>query len=223
MFFDDIARIPQIASNTGFSIFALLQADLPSAESYFTHALFLRPDPKTQKISVEQVRDFIDKTTTKQTQQLFLVVVEPETMNSDGANTLLKSLEEPKDNYHFVFLTSKPSALLPTILSRAQIYFLKTTQDFTALTPASSPVKEFAKRLMSARDIDLPDLAKDIAAKKDRNFALEVVALAIEMSYKTFFLTDNSKFLQKLPNLLKLYENISMNGHIKLHFVADML
>lgn len=219
MFFNSLEQIPEIAKKTGFSIFVIPKNSIVN----FKNALNLNPDEKTKKISVDSVREYISKTTTKQTSDWFFVVNEPETMQTEAANTFLKTLEEPKENYHFVFLTDKPSALLPTILSRAQIYFLKQTKDFATLSETTPEIKELAKQLMTIRNPDLPSFAKKIADKKDRNFALEVVATTIEMSYKTFFLTNNPRIIQKLPNLLELYENISMNGHIKLHFVADML
>lgn len=219
MFFDSIDKIPEIAKNTGFSIFAID----PKTKIDFKNVFYLEPDEKTNKISVEAVRNFVSMTNTKQTKDQFLVVLKPETMNQEGLNAFLKNLEEPKDKYHFVFLTENPTALLPTILSRAQLFFLKTTKNFNDPINASEEIKTFAKRLMTASERELVALSKEIADKKDRNLALEIITTAIEMSYKTFLLTNNSKFLTKLPNLINLYENISMNGHIKLHFVADML
>lgn len=219
MFFDSLEKIPEIAKKTGFSIFVVD----PNLDLKLKNSFCLSPDEKTKKINVEAVRDFTSMTLSKQSSDQFFIVREPETMNTEAANAFLKNLEEPKENYHFVFLTKNPTALLPTVLSRAQLYLLKQNQDFTSKIEVSEEVKNLAKRLMTARDRDLPGLAKEIATKKDRVFALEIVSTAIEMSYKTFFLTSDPKFLKKLPNLLELYENIAANGHIKLHFVADML
>ena len=48
-----------------------------------------------------------------------IVVFDPADGMGDGAaNALLKTLEEPRKGEHFVLLTARPSALLPTILSR---------------------------------------------------------------------------------------------------------
>lgn len=219
MFFDSTDEILKIAEKTGFSIFVVPEEVKISGKNCF----FLRPDEDKKKISIEAVREFTSLTLSKQTSDQFFVVEKPETMNPEAANAFLKNLEEPKEKYHFVFLTENPTALLPTILSRAQVYFLRKKVDFDAPLNCSEETKTFAKRLMVARERDLPLLAKEIADKKDRNFALEVIKTAIELSYKTFFLTKNEKFLLKMPNLLELYENIAANGHIKLHFVADML
>jgi hypothetical protein len=39
-------------------------------------------------------------------------------LNSESQNTLLKNLEEPGPGCYFILTTAKPSALLPTIISR---------------------------------------------------------------------------------------------------------
>ena len=46
---------------------------------------------------------------------------------------------------------------------------------------------------------------------------------AIELAYKTYFLTGNTQFLQKLEKLLTISDNIAANGHVKLQLVAGML
>lgn len=49
-----------------------------------------------------------------------VVLVHPaEAMNSNSANALLKTLEEPTDKLLFILVTHKPQQLLPTILSRS--------------------------------------------------------------------------------------------------------
>lgn len=53
------------------------------------------------------------------------IVDECHRINSAGANAFLKTLEEPRDNRFFILLTSQPSALLPTILSRCLQFAFK--------------------------------------------------------------------------------------------------
>ena len=49
-----------------------------------------------------------------------VVLIHPaEALNSNSANALLKSLEEPTDKLLFILVTNKPQQLLPTILSRS--------------------------------------------------------------------------------------------------------
>jgi len=44
----------------------------------------------------------------------------PEEMNQQGANKLLKLIEEPPEKTHFIFVSEKKEQLLPTIQSRLQ-------------------------------------------------------------------------------------------------------
>lgn len=52
------------------------------------------------------------------------VVAGAEAMNATAANLFLKTLEEPNDRVTFVLTSSRPSLLLPTIISRCQTFAL---------------------------------------------------------------------------------------------------
>lgn len=216
MFFDDINEIPKIASRVGTAIFVVpkdFEVEIPGA-------LTLRPEEKSV-ITIEQVRDIISILAVKQTTERYIVIRPAELMNPEAANAFLKNLEEPKEKVHFVLITDSPSSLLSTILSRAEIYFLRQKVDFREIL-AEAKVKDLAKRLMTAKPAELPALAEEIAKKKDgvRAYALEVVGIAIEMLYKSYFLTSKEVFLAKLPKFLRLYENLARNGHVKLQIVS---
>ena len=129
MFFDSPTQITDLAKNTNFTIFALdsVTAKTIFSKAYQTNALFLEPDPKTGKISIEMVRDFTALATATDRQDRFFIVLNAETLNPPAANAFLKNLEEPKPHHHFVLVTKTPSALLLTVLSRAQVFYLKAT------------------------------------------------------------------------------------------------
>ena len=50
-----------------------------------------------------------------------LIIDDAEKLNDAASNALLKTLEEPADSTYIFLITSNPSALLPTILSRCQM------------------------------------------------------------------------------------------------------
>lgn len=54
-------------------------------------------------------------------QHIFFVLQKADYLTTACANSLLKSLEEPKNGYHFILLASRADALLPTIKSRCII------------------------------------------------------------------------------------------------------
>lgn len=75
----------------------------------------------SREISVDQVRalsSFVNLSAHSGGYRV--VLVHPaEAMNSNSANALLKTLEEPTDKLLFILVTNKPQQLLPTILSRS--------------------------------------------------------------------------------------------------------
>lgn len=222
MFIDDSTDLRTLAARNGFSIF-VGNFDTDSLDFPPSTTFTLKPDEKSGKISIESVRDFIALTATIPTSDTFLIVISPESMTTEAENAILKNLEEPGPRYHYLFFTTNLRSLLPTILSRAHIYIKKLENPLSSPVVADDLVKSFAKRLIVATPRDLPALAKEIADKKDRPLALDIISAAIEISYKSYFKTKNPLYLEKIPNLLTLHENISSNGHIKLHFLADMI
>lgn len=220
MYFDDVSQIKEIALRTGCAIFVMPGSVIAQIDG----AIVLEPEEKTV-ITIEQVRNVLSKLSMKQLGDVFVVVRPADKLGEDAANAFLKSLEEPRDKVHFVLVTDAPSKLLPTILSRAEIYFLKQKATVTDEINADAKTKELAKRLIVARPGDLVGLADELTKKKDgvRARVLEVLGVAVEMLYKSYFKTNNELFVKKLPKFLACYEAISANGHIKLHLVADLI
>lgn len=217
MFFDHVEQILEIAKRTGAALFVLpdeLEINLPKA-------LVVKPEEKTT-ITIEQMRELLAKTELKQTEDLFVMIRPAEKLGLEAANAFLKTLEEPGDKIHFVLVTSRPSMILPTILSRVRLYYMRINDD--GVIHVDDKTKEVAKQLLVAKGVDLVNLAEKISKKKEapRAYALSVVGAAVEMLYKSYYLTGKEIFLKKLPRFLELYDNLSRNGHIKLHIVAEL-
>ena len=222
MFFEKLTEIPTIAARTSCTIFVVP----PDTKIKLKNPLVLQPDASkaTSIISVEQIRDFIALTSHRETSERFFVIAPADAMNEAAQNAFLKTFEEPKEHCHFVLLTEQPALLLPTIRSRAQIFFPKVDSTLDQPPHAKAKTMELAKKLISLPPAELPALATELTKNKTkpREQALEIVGTAIELLYKSYFKTGSDKFLTKLPNFLKLYDAISQNGHIKLHLVADL-
>lgn len=220
MFFDNLSDIPTIAARSGCTIFVVPD---PNAIT-IKNALILEPSDKPI-ITAEAAREFLEHTNNRQTADQFFIIRPADKLNHASASVLLKSLEEPRSHHHFVLLTTTASALLPTILSRSAIYILKSHDPLTAPLLVDDKIKTLAKQFISAKPSELPTLAEQITKKKDnaREHALTVLSVAIEILYKSYFLTNRSDFVRLLPKFLKTYENIAANGHLKLHLIADLL
>ena len=217
MFFNSVNEIEPISLKVGCAIFVM-----PDKIDFSIKNAFILT-PEKANISIEQVRDMLGFLSVKQTSDRFIIIRPAEALGDEAANALLKNLEEPKDKVHFILITESPSKLLPTILSRASVYFLKTKPTPDSEIDASEMDKKIAKKLITAKPADLPAIADEINKLKDRTHVLDIISTAIEMLYKSYFITKKDIFIKKLPNFLVLYENIEKNGHIKLHIVADLL
>ena len=217
MFFDKIDEIAEIASRCGTSIFVLPK----SQPVEIKNAIVLQPEGKTT-ITIEQVRSVIGRLNVKQHKDQFIVIRPAELLQPEAANALLKSLEEPGDKMHFVLITDTPSQILPTILSRASLFILKN-HDWDKIE-ADDRIKDLAKKMMVAKGASLVDVAEEISKKKDgvRAFAMEILGVAIEMMYKSYFLNQKRVFIERLPQFLQAYEGISRNGNVKLQIVANL-
>lgn len=219
MFFDSPQEIEKISSKTGCAVFVM-----PADEKItIKNAIILQPEDKAS-ITIEQVRALIAKLSVKQVSEQYIIIRPADALGEEAANAFLKNLEEPKDRVHYILITDSPSKLLPTILSRSEIYFLKNLNSIEDGIKADDKTKELAKRLIAAKPAELSILADEITRKKDgtRVYALMVLGTAIEILYKSYFITHKEIFIKKLPNFLSSYENIEKNGHIKLHIVADL-
>ena len=216
---DDIAKIASIA---GFSIFELPR-DFDQ-KSILEKAYRIEPNEKGN-ISIEQIREIQDLIRGKQTKDLTVVVEQAELMGENAANAFLKSLEEPNDKIHFAFLTNNLSQILPTIKSRAHVFYLSDDRKTTDPPTMDANAKDEARAYISATPDQLVQIADKINKLKEgkREKALELVRNSIELVYKSYFITGNDKMLTKLEKLLKTEAALTGYGNIKLQLVANML
>jgi DNA polymerase-3 subunit delta' len=87
--------------------------------------MVIEPDRSKARsvIKIEQIRALGPQVAFKpyMGRRRVIIIDEAETMMVEGANALLKTLEEPSGETLFVLVTAAVSALLPTILSRCQL------------------------------------------------------------------------------------------------------
>lgn len=89
-----------------------------------THPDFIRVQVlnDNSKISINQVDEIISSSSYSpvESQNKLYVINRAEDLSTEGANSLLKILEDPPDFVYFLLLTESPNSLLPTIISRCQ-------------------------------------------------------------------------------------------------------
>ncbi|MBR0424257.1 hypothetical protein IJI79_02050 [Candidatus Saccharibacteria bacterium] len=220
MFFENLNDISKITTKTNCAIFVVPK----NTEVVIPGAMILAPEGR-QSIAIEQVHNMTDTLKTRQNFDRFIVIRPAEAMTAEAANAILKNLEEPQEKVHFVLMTDSLTRLMPTIRSRAEIYVWRGGISKISDIDADEKIKAIAKKILIAKPGDLVGIAEEICKKKDgaRENALSILSTAVEMAYKSYFITGKSIFLAKIPGLLKAHESISANGHIKLHLVADLI
>jgi DNA polymerase III subunit delta' len=79
-----------------------------------------RPESKSRIITVEQTRELMQQIQLKPTeaQHKVAIIVGADRLNVQAANAFLKTLEEPPANSVLILLSTEPSRILETILSR---------------------------------------------------------------------------------------------------------
>ena len=208
MFLNSLSELPKLLKNVHFLIL-ITEVDIPKTWASFS---FTPNDKNTHDI--ETVRKIETLVRTKQTSPRTIALQNADRLTIPAQNAFLKLLEEPNHNISFLFVAPSSSAFLPTIISRAKLFYLRTT------APASPPDKTTlaqARILVSGRQADLIPLATTLA--KNREQAQLVTRTAISELHQSQLKKPSPQFLARLEKLLALEKALTMNGHVKLHIV----
>lgn len=144
--------------------------------------------PYNKNILVDAVRDLEKEANFRPytAKARFLLIDDAEKLNTakdNAANALLKTLEEPAPTSYIFLLTSRPDALLPTILSRCQTI---------RFAPISS--KEIENHLLKTKKFSLEDA--HLSAKLSRGSIGHALSLDLE------------KFRQQRETMLQVLESL---------------
>lgn len=224
MFIDSPEKIPQISRAFSTTIFAVN----PDIKLNLTPLVSLSLNADSIDSQIDEVRELLQLTRNKQTKELFLVIRHAELLSEKSSNVLLKTIEEPGEHIHILLLTQKPFQLLPTIRSRAMLFYLKTTGNLVSPPDVSPEILDYAKKLLVADKDHLIQLTEELVKRKPKKsdpeaFILKVIETTIELAYKSFYKTNNQLFLKKITGLDLAYQNISKNGNKKLQLLANLI
>ncbi|MFN3976391.1 MAG: DNA polymerase III subunit [Aquificaceae bacterium] len=136
------------------------------------HPDFVYLAPEKAEIKIDQIRGVKDFAyLTPALSKKKVIFVEPaEAMNPYAQNALLKVLEEPTEDTHFILITNQIQKILPTVISRSFLIEVPplTQEELRALTGIEDPIilelaegsLNMAKRLKE--DKELLEVAKHI-------------------------------------------------------------
>lgn len=138
---------------------------------------------------------------------LAIVVKNINEASTEALNSLLKTIEEPADNYYFLFSAPNTQSVLDTIVSRCKI--VRTT----------STAKHDYKQAKKFIDGSLGKKFEIIEKFKERSDAISFCMLLIYYLHSNLYKPKLSK--NKLGKMLnsadRAYQNISLNGNIPLN------
>ncbi len=80
----------------------------------------IEPEEGKKSIGIAHIKQTLEKLTLSSDGQRVLIVDAAENMTHEAANAILKTLEEPGKNIHFILISHNLSKLLPTIVSRCR-------------------------------------------------------------------------------------------------------
>ena len=162
------------------------------------------------------------------------IIDEVHMLSSNAFNAFLKTLEEPPKHCIFILATTEKHKIIPTILSRCQIF------DFKRITVTDA--KNYLKVVAKAQNIDADDDALHIIAKKadgamrdalsifdrvvsfsGKNLTRKAVSENLNvLDYETFFQITDLLLDNAIPSLLIQFNQILARGFEGQHFIAGL-
>ena len=146
---------------------------------------------------VEDIRDLIDKVRIPPQSGKYKVYIidEVHMLSKNAENAFLKTLEEPPPHIVFILATTEKNKILPTILSRCQIY------DFNRIS--ENEIAENLKQICVKEGVKFEDQALRIIAKKSDGSlrdSLTILDRVVNFTNKSISLKETSSILNILDN-----------------------
>ena len=186
--------------------------------------------------SVDDIRNLIDQVRIPpQTGQYKVYIIDEVHMLSSAAfNAFLKTLEEPPKHAIFILATTEKHKIIPTILSRCQIF------DFKRITVKDA--REHLAEVAKSQNVTFEEDALHIIAQKadgamrdalsifDRvvsycgnNLTRQAVTENLNvLDYDTYIEVTNLLLENKIPETLMLYNDVLAKGFDGHHFIAGL-
>ncbi len=186
--------------------------------------------------SVDDIRNLTDQVRIPpQVGKYKVYIIDEVHMLSQAAfNAFLKTLEEPPKHCIFILATTEKHKIIPTILSRCQIF------DFKRITIKDA--KEYLKYIAEEQGITAEDDALHIIAQKadgamrdalsifdrvvsfsGKNLTRQAVTENLNvLDYETYFTSTDFIIENKIPELLIQFNEILANGFDGHHYIAGL-
>jgi DNA polymerase-3 subunit gamma/tau len=162
------------------------------------------------------------------------IIDEVHMLSTNAFNAFLKTLEEPPKHCIFILATTEKHKIIPTILSRCQIF------DFKRITVADA--KNYLKLIAKEQGVEADDVALHIIAQKSDGAmrdALSIFDRVVSFSgakltrkavaenlnvldYDVFFKATDLILNNNIPALLILFNKVLSKGFEGQHFISGL-
>jgi len=162
------------------------------------------------------------------------IIDEVHMLSQSAFNAFLKTLEEPPKHCIFILATTEKHKIIPTILSRCQIF------DFKRITVKDA--KDYLKFIAKEQDITADDDALHIIAQKadgamrdalsifdrivsfsGKNLTRQAVTENLNvLDYETYFKSTDLIIENKIPELLIQFDNTLSKGFDGHHYISGL-
>ncbi|MGE5944641.1 MAG: DNA polymerase III subunit gamma/tau, partial [Flavobacteriales bacterium] len=186
--------------------------------------------------SVDDIRNLTDQVRIPpQVGKYKVYIIDEVHMLSQAAfNAFLKTLEEPPKHCIFILATTEKHKIIPTILSRCQIF------DFKRITVKDA--KDYLKYIAGEQEVDAEDDALHIIAQKadgamrdalsifdrvvsfsGKNLTRQAVTENLNvLDYEIYFESTDLILENKIPELLLQFNNTLSKGFDGHHYIAGL-
>jgi DNA polymerase III subunit gamma/tau len=186
--------------------------------------------------SVDDIRNLTDQVRIPpQVGKYKVYIIDEVHMLSQAAfNAFLKTLEEPPKHCIFILATTEKHKIIPTILSRCQIF------DFKRITVKDA--KDYLKYIAEEQEVNAEDDALHIIAQKadgamrdalsifdrvvsfsGKNLTRQAVTENLNvLDYETYFISTDLILENKIPELLLQFNNTLSKGFDGHHYIAGL-
>jgi len=186
--------------------------------------------------SVDDIRNLTDQVRIPpQVGKYKVYIIDEVHMLSQAAfNAFLKTLEEPPNHCIFILATTEKHKIIPTILSRCQMF------DFKRITVKD--IKEYLEHISKQQKVNAEDDALHIIAQKadgamrdalsifdrvvsftGKNLTRQAVTENLNvLDYDAYFISTDLILENKIPELLLQFDNTLSKGFDGHHFIAGL-
>jgi DNA polymerase III gamma/tau subunit len=133
-------------------------------------------------------------------QSKIVIVSEIHNLNIESQNALLKTLEEPGENNYLIISTSKPSKILPTILSRCHIIKLKNISTIESQNKPIEITSDIKKNLL---------ISETLSKNKDQ--VLPFLEDQLQLYQKIILQNPNQQNSQIIEKIIKAISMVNAN------------